>query len=178
MMHIHSFDSETLLVAGSSRGNYQLPDIDSWFLSAVLNISLRKIYLRYHSLPKLLDVKFCISVKIESSDDGDHQLIAGCNAHFIEISLQVFRVNVLIVPIIDLAEETLQVKIVASIQLLFDFFLPPSQLELFVNQLCQSSLDIERQEFFLCDRVSGSLSCNRSQIWLVTWQKHLEITSR
>ena len=87
-------------------------------------------------------------------------------------------VNVLVVPIVDLPEEPLEVKVVPRIQLLLDLFLPLRQLDFFVDQLGKGSLDVQGEEFLLSDRIGGSLGCDGSQVGLVARKEHLEITSR
>ena len=87
-------------------------------------------------------------------------------------------VDVLIVPIVDLPEEPLKVKIVPRIQLLLNLLLPLRQLDFFVDQLGKGSLDVKGEEFLLRDRIGGSLGCDGSEVGLVAWKEHLEITSR
>jgi hypothetical protein len=87
-------------------------------------------------------------------------------------------VNVFVVPIVDLPEEPLEVKIVPRIQLLLNLFLPLRQLNFFVDQLGKGSLDVKGEKFLLRDGIGGSLGRDGPQVGLVARKQHLEITSR
>jgi hypothetical protein len=124
MMNVHCLHSEALVVPTAARRECELSVIHSWFLGAILDVPLGKVYLGDYSLAELFEVELGISVQVKAADHSDDTLVASGDPHLAEISLKVFVVNVLVVPVIDLSEESLKVKIVPRIQLLLDLLLP------------------------------------------------------
>jgi len=65
-------------------------------------------------LSELSDVKLGVGIEVEATDYRDDVLVAGGDAHLVQVPLQVLVINVLVVPVIDLTEEALDVEIVAG----------------------------------------------------------------
>jgi hypothetical protein len=78
--------------------------IHAWLGCFLLNLSLRKIAFRCDTLLKLLKSKFRISIKVKSPYDGNKSSFCCRNTHFRKESLQVFVVDILVIPVIDLSE--------------------------------------------------------------------------
>jgi hypothetical protein len=123
MMNVHGLHSEALVVTTAARGERELSIIHSRFLGAILDVPLGKVYLGDYSLAELFEVQLGISVQVKAADHSDDTLVASGDPHLVEVSLKVFVVNVLVVPVIDLSEESLEIKIVPRIQLLLDLLL-------------------------------------------------------
>ena len=177
-MNVHCLHPEALMVTAAARRESELSVIHCRFLGAILDVSLGKVDLGDDPLAKLFQVELGIGVEVKAADYSYNALVASGDPHLAEVPLKVFVVDVLVVPIVDLQEEPLEVKVVPRIQLLLNLFLPLGQLDFFVDQLGKGSLDVKGEEFLLSDRIGGSLGCDGSQVGLVAWKEHLEITSR
>lgn len=107
----------------TTRGEHQFSVIHTWLMCTLFHLSLGKIQQGRDTLRKLSQRKLCISIKIESSDYSYQVTLTCGSAHFAEEPLQVFMVNVFVIPVIYFLEEPFYVEIIACRDLLLNYLL-------------------------------------------------------
>ena len=127
-----------------------------------------------NTLRKLFVGQFCVSIKVKSTQDSDQFTLSGHMASGLKESLQVFLVNVVVPPVIDCFEAPFHIEIILNLQLSLQLFQAPLKRNLSCKEVCQPSLNTQRQEAVATYVIIGSLSACCSQVGVIAWEQSLQ----
>jgi hypothetical protein len=132
------------------------------------------VLLRSQGIDKFSIIKLCITIQVESANDGHQQVVIGEVRASYEETLEIDAVNIVCLGLIHLVEESGDVVFGVTCQHLLLMLYLLCEFELLRDKLAQKFLNVEGEVLLVLHLVSLTLSSVRSQHILVTWQHHLQ----